>query len=79
MLPPMPPQAGNPAMQGQPQPQGGNIEAELLKVLTQMAQVAEQNGIDFLSLVEQAMGGGGAGQPAPTSLPMPPGGMPPMA
>ena len=51
-------------------PQGGDVKSQLLQALQAMIKVAEQNGVDFMSLVREAMQGGGGSPPPPPPPPM---------
>ncbi len=57
------PQA-NPAPEG-----GGDVKSQLLQALQAMIQVAEQNGLDFMAIVREAMQGGEAENAPPPPPP----------
>jgi hypothetical protein len=63
MLPPEPP--SSPAS-----PAGGNVEMQLISLIKQAKQLADQNRIDFTLILEKALGGVSA-KPAPAIPPAP--------
>lgn len=74
MLPQNPPAPSGPQAGGGQPPQAsqGDIKAQLLQAIQAIMQVAQQNGIDFMSVVKEAMQQGGAGAGAQASPPPPP-------
>lgn len=67
MLPPEPPSAPS----GAASPAGGDVEMQLIGLVKQAKQLADQSRIDFSLILEKALGGAGV----KTSPPPPP---PPM-
>jgi hypothetical protein len=57
------PQPSSPQGQAPAQGDKSAVEGQLLQLLIQAKQVAEQNGIDFQAVLAKAMGGGEAGSP----------------
>lgn len=62
------PQQGQPQQQQQAQPDPKQVEAKLIQVLQQAAQLAQQNGLDFESIVAKVLGG--SGKPSAPPMPM---------
>jgi len=63
------PPTGGPPMGGPEGAGGGDVRSQLIQALQAMVQVADQNGIDFMSLVREAVQGAKGGEAVPPPPP----------